>query len=73
MIGEGYGRRPDVRFDEWRPGDQRYYVSDTRKFQDATGWVAKTDAARGVNRLAAWLCEARGLSRRAQAGREVGV
>lgn len=59
MIGELYGRKPEVRFDEWRPGDQRYYVSDTRKFQDATGWAAKTDAARGVDRLAAWLCETR--------------
>ena len=71
MIGESDGRTPEVRFDEWRPGDQRYYVSDTRRFQDATGWAAKTDAGRGVDRLAAWLCEARGLDRRAFAGREV--
>lgn len=73
IIGELYGRAPEVRFDEWRPGDQRYYVSDTRKFQDATGWAAKTDALQGVDRLAAWLCEARGLSQRTAAGREVRV
>jgi len=63
LIGETYGREPKVSFDDWRPGDQRYYVSDTRKFQDATGWTAKTDVMRGIERLARWLCEARGLSR----------
>ena len=63
LIGEAYGREPAVRFDDWRPGDQRYYVSDTRKFEAATGWSAKTDVARGVARLARWLGEARGLSR----------
>ena len=62
LIGEAYGRAPEVRFADWRPGDQRYYVSDTRKFQAATGWAAQTDVVRGIKRLAHWLCEARGLS-----------
>ena len=63
LIGEAYGRAPEVGFDAWRPGDQRYYVSDTRKFEEATGWTAKTDVVTGVGRLARWLCEARGLSK----------
>jgi len=70
MIGETYGRKPDIHLDDWRPGDQRYYVSDTRKFQDATGWAVQTSVPRGIARLAAWLCEARGL---APARQEVGV
>ncbi len=61
LIGEAYGRAPEVGFDDWRPGDQRYYVSDTRKFQAATGWTAETDVVEGIERLARWLCEARGL------------
>ena len=60
LIGSTYGEAPDVRFEDWRPGDQRYYVSDTRKFQAATGWSAKTDAAAGIERLACWLRETRG-------------
>ncbi len=68
LISEAYGREPEVHFDDWRPGDQRYYVSDTRKFEAATGWAAKTDVVRGIERLAGWLCEARGLPR--QAARE---
>ena len=71
LIGDAYGEPPDVRFEEWRPGDQRYYVSDTRKFQAATGWSAQTDVAGGIERLAAWLRETRaaslGLGRREEA------
>lgn len=70
MIGATYGRTPDARFDDWRPGDQRYYVSDTRKFQDATGWAVGTDVPQGIERLAAWLCETRGLTHRMAARQE---
>lgn len=49
------GIKPDVSFDDWRLGDQAYYVSDTRKFQAMTGWRPKTDVARGLELLARWL------------------
>ncbi len=62
LIGETYGDTPFVRFEDWRPGDQRYYVSDTRKFRDATGWDAATNVADGIERLAGWLRETRGIS-----------
>ncbi|MDF4025911.1 NAD-dependent epimerase/dehydratase family protein [Luteibacter sp. PPL201] len=54
-IGDLTGRRPDVTFADWRPGDQRYYVSDTRRFTEATGWKASVDAKEGVRRLYTWL------------------
>jgi len=41
--------------DNWRRGDQRYYVSDTRKFQQTTGWSAQVPMAKGLARLYAWL------------------
>ncbi|HVJ39420.1 MAG TPA: SDR family NAD(P)-dependent oxidoreductase [Stenotrophomonas sp.] len=52
------GRAPVVRFGPWRVGDQRYYVSDTRAFQAATGWKARVGAREGVARLHDWLVEA---------------
>jgi CDP-paratose 2-epimerase len=55
LIGELCGEKPDVTFDDWRPGDQRYYVSDTRLFEKATGWKAQTDVRAGVARLHEWL------------------
>jgi CDP-paratose 2-epimerase len=57
-IGELTGQPPAVRFEDWRLGDQRYYVSDTRKFQAATGWAPKVEVREGVARLHMWLREA---------------
>jgi len=53
------GRRPAVSFDGWRTGDQRYYVSDPRRFQQATGWAPRVRADQGIERLYRWLCELR--------------
>jgi CDP-paratose 2-epimerase len=55
------GTRPAIRSREWRPGDQRYYVSDTRRFKAATGWAPKVTARAGIERLFHWLAESRGL------------
>jgi CDP-paratose 2-epimerase len=49
------GAAPDVDFGDWRVGDQRWYVSDTRRFCDATGWAPTVAPAEGVERLHAWL------------------
>jgi len=54
------GRRPEIEREDWRTGDQRYYVSDTRSFQQATGWAPRVGAAQGIERLHAWLRELRG-------------
>ena len=67
FIAEMHGARPDVRFDAWRPGDQRYYVSDTRAFQDATGWAPQVDAYRGIEKLSQWLSESRAVRRETRA------
>ena len=71
LIRQTDGDAPDVRFKDWRPGDQRYYVSDTRKFQAATGWKPLVDAPRGIARLARWLRENRTVNRRQSVREEV--
>jgi len=53
------GSRPDVRFSDWRVGDQKYYVSDTGKFHKATGWFPKVDVVEGTTRLHEWILAAR--------------
>ncbi|MFL5575006.1 MAG: NAD-dependent epimerase/dehydratase family protein [Gemmatimonadaceae bacterium] len=60
LIGELHGERPEVTHDEWRTGDQRYYVSDTRRFQNATGWSPRVGVRDGVERLYEWLYNGRG-------------
>jgi CDP-paratose 2-epimerase len=56
LIGDE-ARPPDVRFEAWRPGDQRYYVSDTRSFSVLTGWRPRTGLAEGMLRLREWLLD----------------
>ena len=57
IVGELEGQAPSVRFDDWRVGDQRYYVSDTRAFQSMTGWKHRTSVREGVAALHRWLIE----------------
>jgi CDP-paratose 2-epimerase len=57
QIGELLDRPARARFDEWRLGDQRYYVSDTAKFARATGWRPTVTVRDGIARLMGWLRE----------------
>jgi CDP-paratose 2-epimerase len=52
-------QRVALEFAGWREADQRYYVSDTRKFADATGWAPGVGVADGVAALHGWLRDAR--------------
>jgi CDP-paratose 2-epimerase len=56
-IGRLTGRAPDVRFEDWRVGDQKYYVSRTQAFEAATGWRARTRVPEGLASLHEWLAE----------------
>jgi CDP-paratose 2-epimerase len=60
LIEELHGRRPQIFFEDWRTGDQRYYVSDTRRFTEATGWSPLVSVREGVGKLYNWLLESRG-------------
>ncbi|MEW6159799.1 MAG: NAD-dependent epimerase/dehydratase family protein, partial [Verrucomicrobiota bacterium] len=51
------GESPKVVFEDWRAADQRFYVSDIRKFSSATGWMPRVGVNDGVKRLFQWLLE----------------
>jgi len=65
-IGKLHGHVPQIVHCPWRVGDQRWFVSDTRAFQDATGWRARVGVGDGLMRLYAWLRAQRGLVADAQ-------
>jgi CDP-paratose 2-epimerase len=44
-----------VEFDSWRAADQRFYVSDTRKFTRITSWTPKVAVMDGLKMLQLWL------------------
>ncbi len=49
------GRPIPVTYGDWRPGDQRVYVSDIRKAARALGWRPRVSPAEGVERLLRWV------------------
>jgi CDP-paratose 2-epimerase len=49
------GRRTELQFEDWRQGDQRWYVSDTRAATAALGLPQPRTWQDGVARLAEWL------------------
>jgi CDP-paratose 2-epimerase len=62
------GLAPHLGFHDWRTGDQRYYVSDTRKFSALTGWRPRVPVADGLLRLLEWLRDGAGLTSSAADG-----
>lgn len=55
------GRPMTVSYDEWRPGDQRVYVSDVGKAGAVLGWSPRVGVQTGVTRLYDWARESKGL------------
>ena len=53
------GRPVERRFEAWRPGDQRYYVSDTSHAVERLGLAPFTPWREGVADLADWLATER--------------
>ncbi len=57
-ILEGYfGIEIPTQSSGWRPGDQRIYVSDTRKALSQLGWQPKVEVRAGIGRLIEWARE----------------
>jgi CDP-paratose 2-epimerase len=42
-------------FSDWRPGDQRVYLSDIRCAQQCLGWTPKVAPEQGVRNMLAWM------------------
>jgi len=58
-ISEMRGREVEVEWEEWRIGDQRYYVSNISRFGERAGWAPSVALDEGLVRLCAWLSELR--------------
>jgi len=49
------GSRPELRFSDWRPGDQPWYVSDISAISTALDWSPRVSVADGVSALDEWI------------------
>jgi len=48
-------KRPEVKFGDWRPSDQKVYITDTSKLEKALNWKIKTKVLDGIKKLTEWI------------------
>lgn len=58
MLEQVLGRPIRTRRAAWRSADQRYFVADTGRFRQATGWAPRMKLAAGLAALCQWLRDA---------------
>ena len=46
-----------ISYGDWRPGDQKVYISDTRKAQKELDWKPKVNVEQGIEKLYRWVQE----------------
>ncbi|MCM8795568.1 MAG: GDP-mannose 4,6-dehydratase [Candidatus Omnitrophica bacterium] len=56
-LEELIGKRPKVNFSTWRPSDQKVYITDTTKLEEALNWKIKTKVKDGIRILVDWVKE----------------
>lgn len=71
MLEQLLGRPLQVRQGDWRPGDQRVYISDIRRVARDFDWTPKVDPRAGIGRLFEWASENRALFTHLEAGATV--
>lgn len=62
-IARVVGRELEIGYEDWRAGDQLFFVADTRRLTERLGWRARMPWGRGLEDLAGWLRENRGAAR----------
>lgn len=55
MLERRLGRKIPLKFADWRPGDQRAYISDVRKLESALNWSPSIEVEHGIEQLLAWV------------------
>ena len=48
------GKPLKVKFSDWRPSDQKVYISDISKIKKVLGWETQTSVEEGLSKLGAW-------------------
>jgi CDP-paratose 2-epimerase len=59
LISSLHKRKPQIRFSDWRTGDQKYYVSDISEFNAVCGWEPRVGIKEGVEILYRWIVQSR--------------
>jgi CDP-paratose 2-epimerase len=57
MLEQLTGKRSKITFSNWRPSDQKVYVSNISKAKEKLGWRPKISPKEGVEKLVNWVLE----------------
>ena len=55
MLEERFGKKLDISYADWRPSDQKTYISDIRPIKNVLGWEPTTSPGAGMDATAAWV------------------
>ena len=55
------GKRAKISYENWRPSDQKVYISDISKVKEKLRWNPRVNPREGVNKLVEWVRENKGL------------
>jgi CDP-paratose 2-epimerase len=69
LIEASRQRKVELRFGDWRQGDQRVFVADIRKAHADFGWTPRHDCPTGVRKLVQWVDEHLPILREELAGK----
>lgn len=59
--GVSKGVKMRISYSDWRPSDQKVYISDIAKIERLLGWQPKTSIYEGIEKLINWVTENIGL------------
>lgn len=57
ILESSIGKRINIKFGDWRPGDQKVYYTDIDKAKVKLGWTPRVNIIDGVNQLSKWVSE----------------
>lgn len=57
MLETQLNRKCEVSYQDWRPGDQRVYISDIQKLKDRLDWEPQVNPETGVDKFIEWARE----------------
>ena len=57
VLSEFTGKKSIISFHDWRPSDQKVYISDISRAEKTLGWTPKTSVDDGIKKLISWVQE----------------
>ncbi|MBN2120405.1 MAG: GDP-mannose 4,6-dehydratase [Candidatus Omnitrophica bacterium] len=54
VLNKIFGKLPKITFSNWRPSDQKVYISDIRKIKGKLKWTPKVSVRQGIERIVEW-------------------